>query len=185
MLNFPTILTIIRILLAPVMMVLFYIPSQTAKLVTVIIFILASITDWLDGFIARRWRQTSQVGAFLDPVADKIMVSVALVMIVGDYGYWLFAIPASVIIGREITISALREWMAEIGKRSHVEVSQIGKIKTATQMIAIILLLYKYNIGFFPTEIVGLVLLYVAAILTLWSMALYLKAAWQSLKTPG
>jgi len=182
-LNIPISLTLLRIALVPVMMIAFYIPNSTAKLVAVCVFIFAAFTDWLDGYLARRWDQTSALGAFLDPVADKIIVAVALVMIVGDYGTgWIYAVPAIIIISREITISALREWMAEIGQRTQVAVSSIGKIKTATQMAAIALLLYKYDIGGFPTETVGLVLLYMAACLTLWSMVIYLRAAWSVMK---
>ena len=132
----------------------------------------------LDGYLARRLRQISVFGAFLDPVADKLMVAVALVLLVQDNPSPLFAIPAVIIIGREIAISALREWMSEIGERTKVAVSVIGKIKTITQMVAILLLLYKLPLGPLPIHDIGLVLLYIAAILTLWSMFVYLRAAW-------
>ncbi len=145
-------------------------------------FALAAITDWLDGFLARRWSQTSPFGAFLDPVADKLMVAVALLLLVQSEPTPALAIPAAVIIGREITISALREWMAEVGARSQVAVSMMGKVKTTVQMIAILLLIYERPLFWMPTYTIGFLLLYAAAILTLWSMVLYLRAAWPSLK---
>lgn len=180
--NIPTFLTLIRIILVPFMVIIFYLPIEYAKLLTVIIFFIASVTDWLDGYLARKWNQTSALGAFLDPVADKIIVAVTLIIIVSDYNSWIYAIPATIIIGREITISALREWMAEIGESTLVAVSSIGKVKTATQMLSIAFLLYRDDIVNFPTSIVGLVLLYIAAILTLWSMVIYIKAAWLVIK---
>ena len=137
-----------------------------------------ALTDLLDGYLARRLNQLSAFGAFLDPVADKLMVAVALVLLVQDNPSPLFAIPAAIIIGREIAISALREWMSEIGARTKVAVSIIGKLKTTIQMIAILLLLFKMPLAGFPTHDVGLVLLYIAAALTLWSMFVYLHAAW-------
>jgi len=143
--------------------------------------VLAGVTDWLDGYLARKWDQTSPFGAFLDPVADKLMVAAAL-LLVSDVPELTVVVPAIVIIGREIAISALREWMAEMGERAHVAVSMIGKIKTTAQMAAIFLLLYQQPIGPFPTQVVGMVLLYVAMVLTLWSMAIYLRAAWPILK---
>lgn len=174
----PNILTLIRIILIPVLVIVFYLPGQWAYQVSAAIFGLAALTDLLDGYLARRWNQTSPFGAFLDPVADKLMVAVALVLLVQDNPAPLFAIPAAVIIGREIAISALREWMAEIGARTKVAVSIIGKLKTTIQMIAILLLLYKIPLAGLPTHTVGLVLLYIAAALTLWSMIVYLHAAW-------
>ena len=174
----PNILTLIRIILIPVLVIVFYLPGQWTYQVSAAIFGIAALTDLLDGYLARRWNQTSPFGAFLDPVADKLMVAVALVLLVQDNPAPLFAIPAAIIIGREIAISALREWMAEIGARTKVAVSIIGKLKTTIQMIAILLLLYKVPLGAFPTHTVGLVLLYIAAALTLWSMIVYLHAAW-------
>jgi len=174
----PNILTLLRIVLIPVLVVVFYIPGQWTYQVSAAIFGLAAVTDWLDGYLARRWEQTSAFGAFLDPVADKLMVAVALVLLVQDNPNQVFAVLAAIIIGREIAISALREWMSEIGARTKVAVSIIGKLKTTIQMIAILLLLYKVPIASFPTHAVGLILLYIAAILTLWSMFVYLKAAW-------
>ena len=174
----PNILTFLRIILIPVLVIVFYVPGQWSYQISALIFGLAAVTDWLDGYLARRLQQTSLFGAFLDPVADKFMVAVALVLLVQDYPSPLFAVPAAVIIGREIVISALREWMSEIGARTRVAVSVIGKVKTTLQMIAILLLLYKIPVGPFPTHAAGVVLLYIAAILTLWSMFVYLKAAW-------
>jgi CDP-diacylglycerol--glycerol-3-phosphate 3-phosphatidyltransferase len=174
----PNILTLIRIILIPVLVIVFYLPVQWTYQVSAAIFGIAALTDLLDGYLARRWNQTSPFGAFLDPVADKLMVAVALVLLVQDNPAPLFAIPAAIIIGREIAISALREWMAEIGARTKVAVSIVGKLKTTLQMIAILLLLYKMPLGVFPTHTVGLVLLYIAAALTLWSMIVYLHAAW-------
>lgn len=175
--SIPTLLTWARIALIPVFVVCFYLPFGWANEVTALIFLIAAVTDWLDGFLARRWNQTSRFGAFLDPVADKLMVAVALIMLVEFHPTPVFSIAAAVIIGREIAISSLREWMAEIGERARVAVSSLGKVKTAVQMVAILLLLYRDSIGDFPVFEAGVVLLYVAAILTLWSMLIYMKAA--------
>jgi CDP-diacylglycerol--glycerol-3-phosphate 3-phosphatidyltransferase len=174
----PNILTLVRIILIPVLVAVFYAPSPWSYPISAVVFGLAAVTDWLDGYLARRWEQTSAFGAFLDPVADKLMVAVALVLLVQDNPSPLFAVPAAIIIGREIVISALREWMAEIGARTKVAVSIVGKVKTTLQMIAILLLLYKVPLGQFPTHSAGVILLYIAAILTLWSMFVYLRAAW-------
>ena len=174
----PNILTLLRIILIPVLVVVFYMPGQWSYQLSAAIFGLAAVTDWLDGYLARRWEQTSAFGAFLDPVADKLMVAVALVLLVQDNPSPLFAVPAAIIIGREIVISALREWMAEIGARTKVAVSIVGKVKTTLQMVSIVLLLYKVPLGPLPTHAAGVIFLYIAAILTLWSMFVYLKAAW-------
>jgi len=174
----PNILTLLRIVLIPVLVVVFYMPGQWSYQLSAAIFGLAAMTDWLDGYLARRWGQTSAFGAFLDPVADKLMVAVALVLLVQDNPSPLFAVPAAIIIGREIVISALREWMAEIGARTKVAVSIVGKVKTTLQMVSIVLLLYKVPLGPLPTHAAGVILLYIAAILTLWSMFVYLRAAW-------
>lgn len=183
--NIPNILTLLRIGLIPILVVTFYLPFTWSHAVTAAVFALAGLTDWLDGYLARQLGQMSAFGAFLDPVADKLMVAVALVMIVGEHpGMWL-AIPAAVIIGREIAISALREWMAEVGSRAKVAVSHIGKVKTTAQIIALLLLLYGQSVGAFPTMLVGMVLLYVAALLTLWSGFSYIRAAWPLLKAQG
>jgi CDP-diacylglycerol--glycerol-3-phosphate 3-phosphatidyltransferase len=174
----PNALTLLRIILIPVLVLVFYSPLHWSHQISAAIFGLAAVTDWLDGYLARRLRQLSVFGAFLDPVADKLMVTVALVLLVQDNPSPLFAVPAAIIVGREIAISALREWMSEIGERTKVAVSIIGKFKTTIQMVAILLLLYKLPLGPFPSHDVGIVLLYVAAILTLWSMLVYLRAAW-------
>jgi CDP-diacylglycerol--glycerol-3-phosphate 3-phosphatidyltransferase len=179
--NIPNTLTLLRIVLIPVFVLLFYLPVEWARLSCALVFSVAAITDWLDGYLARRWGQVSPLGAFLDPVADKLMVAVSLLLLVQSEPTPALAIPAAVIIGREITISALREWMAELGARAMVAVSLIGKFKTAVQMVAILLLIFSEPLWGIPIYTVGFVLLYIAAILTLWSMVLYLKAAWPSL----
>ncbi|MCB1958610.1 MAG: CDP-diacylglycerol--glycerol-3-phosphate 3-phosphatidyltransferase, partial [Rhodocyclaceae bacterium] len=179
--NLPNLLTLLRIVLIPVFVVVFYLPMAWAHEAATVIFVLAAITDWLDGYLARRMQLVSALGAFLDPVADKLMVATALVLVVQADPQVAIAVAAAVIIGREITISALREWMAELGKRTRVSVSEIGKFKTAAQMAAIALLIYRDDVWEIPVYTVGLVLLYVAVVLTLWSMTLYLRAAWPSL----
>ncbi|WP_445157903.1 CDP-diacylglycerol--glycerol-3-phosphate 3-phosphatidyltransferase [Halomonas sp. E14] len=177
--NIPNILTLARIAFIPLLVMFFYLPYAWSMPLAAGLFALASITDWLDGYLARRWNQATPFGAFLDPVADKLMVAVALALLIERYDSMWLTLPALVIIGREIVISALREWMAEMGKRGSVAVSWLGKVKTTLQMLALLLLL-----AFFPgTPLaqVGVVTLHVAAILTLWSMALYLRAAWPHL----
>lgn len=178
----PTKLTLLRIGMIPVFILLFYIPLFGLKnyLLTGL-FILAGLTDWFDGYLARRMGMQSEFGAFLDPVADKLMVSMILVLLVSAHPGWLLALPATIIIGRELTISAVREWMANVGERTKVAVSIIGKFKTTAQMLAIGFLLFEEPIGDFPTLQIGYGLLYLAALLTLWSMFLYLQAAWPSL----
>lgn len=180
-LNWPNLLTMLRLALIPVFVVVFFLPYSWAPPASAIIFALAGITDWLDGYLARKLRQSSRFGAFLDPVADKLMVAVALVLILQADPRLAVAIPVMIIIGREITISALREWMAELGARKHVAVTWLGKFKTAAQMLAIVLLLYRYPIKAVPVYDIGIVLLLLAAALTLWSMCLYLLAAWPEL----
>jgi CDP-diacylglycerol--glycerol-3-phosphate 3-phosphatidyltransferase/cardiolipin synthase len=177
----PNLLTLFRIALVPVFLGLFFAPVSWAREGCAALFALAAITDWLDGYLARRMGLVSPIGAFLDPVADKLMVAAALVLLVqADPTPWL-AIPAVVIIGREITISALREWMAELGARARVAVSVVGKFKTAAQMVAVIFLLYRDDLLGIPVYAIGFVLLYAAVILTLWSMTVYIRAAWPSL----
>ncbi|HVV67827.1 MAG TPA: CDP-diacylglycerol--glycerol-3-phosphate 3-phosphatidyltransferase [Gammaproteobacteria bacterium] len=177
----PNILTFIRILIIPIFVVFFYLPVPWGHTVAAILFAIAAITDWLDGYLARYLKQGSRFGTFLDPVADKLAVAVALVLIAGEMGSAYVAIPAAIIVGREIVISGLREWMAEIGKRTSVKVSSIGKFKTVVQMLSlIILVLYKPS-GLLLVKVIGLVLLYIAVLLTLWSMIMYLKAAWTDL----
>jgi CDP-diacylglycerol--glycerol-3-phosphate 3-phosphatidyltransferase len=177
-LNIPIILTLVRIGLIPIFVLAYYLPVSWANIATTAIFILAGITDWFDGYLARRLNQTSAFGAFLDPVADKLMVAVALVLLMQTHPHAMMAIPAAVIIGREIAVSALREWMAELGERAHVAVSFLGKYKTAVQMVALILLLYHAPLFGLDTPLIGFILLYAAAGLTLWSMLVYLRAAW-------
>jgi CDP-diacylglycerol--glycerol-3-phosphate 3-phosphatidyltransferase len=184
-LNLPNLLTLLRIALIPVFVVLFYLPVSWSHIAVTVVFAFAAWTDWLDGYLARRMGLTSAFGAFLDPVADKLMVAVALVLLVDEnptpFAGAFMALPAAVIIGREIVISALREWMAELGERAQVAVSVIGKIKTSTQMLALVLLLYRVPIGDFPTADTGFVFLYISAVLTLWSMFIYIRAAWPAL----
>jgi CDP-diacylglycerol---glycerol-3-phosphate 3-phosphatidyltransferase len=168
-------LTLMRIFLIPLFVAVFYLPFPWAHLVSALIFSVAAITDWADGYVARKYNQSTPFGAFLDPVADKLMVAIALLLLVTIHHYsaW-FVVASAVIVGREIIISALREWMAEVGQRASIAVSYIGKIKTTLQMTAIIVLLadikFLYPIGF--------IALAGAAALTLWSMVLYLRAAW-------
>ncbi|MCP4995059.1 MAG: CDP-diacylglycerol--glycerol-3-phosphate 3-phosphatidyltransferase [Gammaproteobacteria bacterium] len=178
MINIPNILTMLRIAMIPVFVVIFYLPWDWAAQACAAVFAFAAVTDWLDGYLARRLGQTSSLGAFLDPVADKLMVAAALILLVQADPTPALAIPVVVIIGREITISALREWMAEIGARAQVAVSMIGKIKTTAQMAAIFLMILREDIWGIPVYTVGYVLLYVAVALTLWSMAIYIRAAW-------
>ena len=179
-LSLPNLLTWGRILLIPLLILVFYLPDgmlaySDKNLTAAIIFTLAAITDWFDGYFARRFNQTTRFGAFLDPVADKLMVTTALVILVWLDRVGIFV--AAIIIGRELAISALREWMAIIGESRGVAVSYIGKLKTGTQMIAIILLLIYEPIDFFPTYIIGTVLVYIAVVLTVWSMFYYIKKA--------
>jgi len=172
--NIPTLLTLFRVVLIPFFVLAFYLPFEWAPLLCALIFIVAAITDWFDGFLARRWKQTTRFGAFLDPVADKVMVAMALVLVAEHFHAWWITLPAATMIAREIIISALREWMAEIGKRSSVAVSWIGKVKTTAQMLALFALLWRPDA---IVEGIGVVALYIAAVLTFWSMFQYLSAA--------
>lgn len=178
--NIPNILTSFRIFLIPIFVIVYYLPVTWAAPVAACIFLLAAITDILDGYLARKLDQSTPFGAFLDPVADKIMVAVSLVMIVEHYAVIWVTIPAMIMICREIVISALREWMAEIGQRASVAVSNIGKIKTVSQMLSLFLLIWQYSE---MMEWVGFALMFIATILTLWSMVVYLKAAWPALSS--
>ena len=180
--NIPNTLTLLRIAMIPVFVVAFYLPIKWNHLLACAIFSFAAITDLLDGYLARKLGQISRLGEFLDPVADKLMVSVALVLLVQQHPTVWLALPAAVIIGREITISALREWMAELGARSKVAVSIYGKIKTIAQMTALILLIFHEKLFGIPVYKTGLVLLYISAVITLWSMCQYLASAWPRLK---
>ncbi|MDZ7787906.1 MAG: CDP-diacylglycerol--glycerol-3-phosphate 3-phosphatidyltransferase [Halofilum sp. (in: g-proteobacteria)] len=179
-LTLPTVLTLGRLVLVPILVLLFYLPFEWAGPAAAVVFALGGFTDWLDGYLARRLNQTSSFGAFLDPVADKVMVAIVLVMLVQANPHLWMALPAMVIIGREIVISALREWMAEIGQRAQVAVSSLGKIKTVAQIAALLLMLYHDPIGALPTFLVGVALLYMAALLTLYSMVVYLRAGWSA-----
>ena len=184
-LNIPNLLTLLRILLIPFFFIVYVIDANWSNLVATVIFVVAAITDWLDGYLARRLNQYTTFGAFLDPVADKLIVATALVLLATDQKVLdlvisvpLFAAAVAIIIGREIVISALREWMAELGKRASVAVSYIGKVKTTMQMIAISLLIYQESLFGLPVFVLGELLLFVAAALTLYSMIVYLRAAW-------
>ena len=181
--TFPLFLTLMRIALIPVLVVFFYLPYEWSGLAAAIVFILAAITDWLDGYLARRMGLMSSFGAFLDPVADKLMVATALVLMVQSPPELMlptivFTLSAAIIVGREIAISGLREWMAEMGERGTVKVGLMGKLKTIFQMTAISLLLFKHNMFGLPVLQIGELLMYLAAGLTLWSMWVYLHAAW-------
>lgn len=176
--NIPLMLTLLRILAIPVIALFYLLPFSWAHPVAGILFALSAFTDWLDGYLARSLSQTTQLGAFLDPVADKLLVAVSLVMVLSAHLIPYLGVAAAIIIGREIAISALREWMSGIGKRAGVAVTQVAKFKTAIQMIALTMLIW-YHPGSFEWLLwLGPLLLYVAAVLTMWSMCIYLKAAW-------
>ncbi len=183
--NLPILLTWLRIVAIPLLITVYYLPGEWASpgernLVATVIFVAAAITDWADGYLARKLNQTSAFGAFLDPVADKLMVAAALIVLV-QLGR-ADAIIATIIIGREITISALREWMAKIGAAKSVAVSMLGKIKTTAQMLAIPILLYYQPLFGIDIQLLGNVLIWVAALLTLWSMGYYLRMAWPEIQ---
>ena len=177
-LNLANLLTLFRIAAIPVVVICFYSALPNARPIAAILFGIAAITDLIDGWVARRYGQTSRFGEFLDPVADKLMVSIVLVMLVQADSGWFEDVIAMIIIGREITISALREWMATIGERANVKVSMAGKIKTTLQMFGIAFMVYKNALFGIPMYTVGFVLLVLAAAMTIWSMGVYLKAAW-------
>jgi len=188
--NLPIFLTWLRIVLIPLVVGVFYVPDlmmavPSKNLAAAVIFVLAALTDWFDGFLARKLNQTSAFGAFLDPVADKLMVTAALLILV-ELGR-LNAVIALVIVGREIAISALREWMAQIGASRSVAVNSLGKFKTACQMTAIPLLLFNAPLviegrTLLDTRVWGLWLIYLAAVLTIWSMLYYMKLAWPQIR---
>src|SRR3990167_809279 len=182
--NIPLILTVLRILVIPIIALIYLLPFSWAHPVAAILLALAAFTDWLDGYLARSWSQMTQLGAFLDPVADKLLVAVSLVMVLSSHLIPYLGIAAAVIIGREIAISALREWMSIIGKRVSVKVSMIAKYKTAIQMLALVLLVWYHPASSVWVKWIGPILLYIAAILTIWSMCVYLKAAWPDLREP-
>jgi CDP-diacylglycerol---glycerol-3-phosphate 3-phosphatidyltransferase len=182
--NLPNALTWLRILMIPAIIALFYLlPYPWADPAACAAFALAGITDTLDGYYARKLGQTSRLGAFLDPVADKLIVAAALVLIVSKDPRWFVVIVAVVIIGREIAVSALREWMAEIGARGRMKVTVLAKYKTIMQIVGLSLLLFRQNLfGVIPTYKLGLLLTAIAAVLTLWSMVQYLRVAWPELR---
>lgn len=180
--NIPNTLTLLRIVLIPVFVLVFYLPLSWSNEVACSIFVVAAVTDMLDGYLARRLNQLSRLGAFLDPVADKLMVAVALVLVVERQPSIVLALPAAVIICREITVSALREWMASVGASKKVAVSVLGKIKTISQMVALGFLIFHESVLGLPVYGIGLSLLYLAAILTIVSMFQYLMIAWPELK---
>lgn len=189
-------LTWIRIAAIPMIVLVFMLPGQWSKPIAAVIFTLAALTDWLDGYLARKLNMTSRFGAFLDPVADKLMVATALVLILwAAPQHRLLLVPnheivltvcAAIIIGREIVISALREWMAQLGERHQVAVTGVAKIKTILQLVGVGAMLFTYPLfGIIPVYGIGFVLLVVAAVLTIWSMLIYLKAAWPHLTATG
>jgi CDP-diacylglycerol--glycerol-3-phosphate 3-phosphatidyltransferase/cardiolipin synthase len=185
LLNVPLALTWLRIAMIPLLVGLFYVPASvlhpaTRDIFAALAFLIAALTDWFDGWLARRWNQTSAFGAFLDPVADKLMVCAALIVLLALRRVDAFV--ALLIIGREITISALREWMATIGASASVAVHRLGKFKTAGQMIAIPCLLYDQLIFGVSARIVGTILILIAAVLTVWSMLYYLQRAWDVIR---
>jgi CDP-diacylglycerol--glycerol-3-phosphate 3-phosphatidyltransferase len=184
MLNIPNMVTVFRIFLIPVLVVLYFWELPNQEILITGVFVLAAITDWLDGFLARKLGAITKLGAFLDPVADKLIVTSALVLLVSDFDVLqrvyhpaFFAIAVCIIVGREIVISALREWMAELGERGVVSVGIGGKVKTVFQMVSIALLLYGQPLFGLPIFRIGEIAFYLAAVLTLWSMWVYLKAA--------
>jgi len=180
--NLPNALTLFRIALLPVMVLAFYAPMRGAGIVAAMIFLLASVTDWLDGWLARRYDLVSAFGAFLDPVADKLMVAVTLFLLVQAHPTVLLAVTAAVIVGREIAVSALREWMAFVGESARVNVAWVGKVKTVMQIIALLVLLAQHDEPVLRVYHLGEGLLVIAAVLTIWSGLLYLRAAWPVLR---
>ena len=178
----PNTLTLVRIALIPVFVLTYVVFADDMLWISAVLFASAALTDWLDGYLARRLEQRTAFGAFLDPVADKLIVVTALVLLIESHSNLVMTLPGLIIVGREIIISALREWMAEMNRRGLVGVIWLGKIKTAVQMIAIVVLLANPPSLAIPWVIVGMLLLYVAALMTLWSMFLYLKAAWPTLR---
>jgi len=181
-LTIPTLITLFRILMIPVMVLLFYWKHPWSNILTTTVFVAGALTDWLDGWIARRYEMYSAFGAFLDPVADKLAVTVALFLVVEYHDTWPITLLAAIIVSREITISALREWMAQIGAHGLVKVAILGKLKTIVQMVAISCLLFREDLLGLPVFFIGYTLLGVAAALTLWSGADYMSAAWPRMR---
>ena len=180
--NTPNVITLARIVLVPVFALLYLYPHPATYLASAVFFTLAAFTDWLDGYLARRFNQTTPFGAFLDPVADKLIVVTALVLLVAHHANVWLTVPALIIIGRELVISALREWMAEMHQGVRLAVSWLAKVKTVMQMTAIAVLLANPPALQNPWVYLGYGVLYIASVLTLWSMVQYLKVAWPSLK---
>ena len=184
--NIATLLTWFRIAAIPLIALVFYLPpGEWMRPLACVVFTIAGLTDWLDGYLARRLQLTSKFGAFLDPVADKLMVTVVLVLIVQSDPRIVIAVIAMIIIGREITVSALREWMAGLGAREEVKVSVSGKVKTTLQMFGIAFMVYQRDIFGLEVYHVGYILLLAAAGMTMWSMIVYLRAAWPSMQQNG
>jgi CDP-diacylglycerol--glycerol-3-phosphate 3-phosphatidyltransferase len=187
--SIPNLLTFFRIAAIPIIVAVQLSDIKYGNWINAIVFTLAGISDALDGYLARKWNQTSKLGAFLDPVADKLLVVAMLILVVTDpevrggvQSSWFFILAVLIIISREIIVSALREWMAELGKRANVAVSVVGKYKTGMQMTAIGCLLFKYSLFGLPVLLIGELLLYIAGILTIWSMIIYLSSAYSAVK---
>jgi len=187
--NIPNWLTIFRIAVIPLIVLIYFLDIKYGNVINTVLFTLAGISDALDGYLARKWNQTTKLGAFLDPVADKLLVVAMLILVVTNISILqnvlcapLFILTVLIIIGREMTVSALREWMAELGMRSNVAVSWIGKYKTGFQMTAMGFLLFQHNALGLPVLLIGELLLYIAAVLTVWSLCIYLSAAYKSIE---
>lgn len=181
--NLPNLLTMSRIVLVPIFAIVYLIPSPATYLLSAALFALAAFTDWLDGYLARRLNQTTPFGAFLDPVADKIIVVTALILLIGHHHNVWLTVPSIIIVSRELMISALREWLAEVNRRGLLKVGWLGRVKTTMQMIAMVVLLGNPPIWDLKLVQLGYVLLYLAALMTLWSMVQYLMKAWPALRT--
>lgn len=183
--NIALLLTFLRLSAIPIFGIVYLLPFRYAHPVAAIIFVVAAFTDWLDGYFARKYSQATAFGAFLDPVADKLLVAVALILVVGEHYVALLSVPAAIIICREILISALRAWMAEIGKRTSVAVTYISKVKTVMQMVALVLLIwYAPLTSHLLVLYIGVVSLWLAAISTIWTMIVYLEVSWPDLTLP-
>ncbi len=180
--NFPTFLTLIRIAVIPVIIAFFYSGYDWSRQAASLLFGAASITDVVDGYLARKWNQESKLGAFLDPVADKLIVVVMAILLTQAFPTWYMILAAIIIIGREVVISALREWMAEIGERGAVAVIKAGKLKTFAQIVALGFLMFEYSWLGIPTVEIGWTALFIAVVLSIYSMVLYLSSAWKVIK---
>ncbi len=177
----PMAITWTRVFLIPVFLIIYYLPIDHSNFIAMLIFVIAAMTDWLDGYLARRFNATSRFGAFLDPVADKLIVAVALIVVAVEYQHWIVTMAAIIIIMREMAVSALREWMAEHNRSNAVAVSNIGKYKTTFQLIALAMLIYGGQLFGVPWVQLGLVMLVIATLLTLWSLAQYGLSAWKTM----